>query len=111
VVRRPRPDPAPAVTWVPRRRPDAPRPTAIAADRAAAAAGLSGDTSSSRLPLLLAAALAVALLSVLAATVPLRVLPVPVRLRLYQRREALLTAGLAAAVSIAVGAVVALLGS
>ena len=98
-----------AVTWLPRP-PDAPRPKMLTTVSAAATTGAPASWSSG-LALLLWPALGLALIGVLMAALPPWVLPAPVSARVYERREALLTGGLAATVSIAVGVVVALLGS
>jgi hypothetical protein len=106
----PRPASAqPVATWVPRP-PDALRPKMLTTVQAAATTG-APESWSSGLALLLWPAFGLALIGVLIAALPPWVLPAPVAVRVYERREALLIGGLAAAVSISVGVVVALLAA
>jgi hypothetical protein len=95
-------------TWLPRP-PDAPATAAVAPVTASVASV--SVTSSNLLPLLLGIALALSLIVVAVAATPPWVLPRHVNMVAYEHREAVMTGGTAIAVSIAVGLLIALVGS
>ncbi|MDX6507573.1 MAG: hypothetical protein QOG06_2217 [Gaiellaceae bacterium] len=91
------------------RPPDARGPRALVTPVAAAVGATS--SSSTLPPLLLGAALLVALLAVAVASVPASVLPRHINVLAYEHRETVIAGGTALAISIALGLAIALFGS
>jgi hypothetical protein len=95
--------------WTPRG-PDPLGPSVVAADPVSATVS-SVEPTSHLLPLLLAAALGLALLVVAVAATPPWVVPRQMNVLVYEHREPVIVWGLATAISIGLGLLVALLGS
>jgi hypothetical protein len=95
--------------WTPRG-PD-PLASSVVASEPVSATVSAVDTSSSLLPLALGAALGLALLVVAVAATPPWVVPRQMNVLVYEHREPVIVWGLAMAISIGLGLLVALLGS